>query len=291
MASQVPMSLWRSEEVFQTPVRALSGTLVMHGVLLLLLVSLHFSAALPISPARARAVILVAPSRVAHLPSPAPVPPHPLAPPTAPRISPRAFSGPVQIRPAPQRTLAAPEPLRLETPPLTPELPHPLAAFAPPPLKTDNLSDIRVSAPNSAPRQTVKATGSFDSAGPAAPTASRDTGTIRGGFGDAAVAAVAPQTRATTPTSPLTPVEILSKPRPGYTDEARRLLIQGEVLLQMVFLASGEIRVDRVVRGLGHGLDETAVVAARGIRFRPARRDGMPVDFEATVHIIFELAN
>jgi hypothetical protein len=46
-----------------------------------------------------------------------------------------------------------------------------------------------------------------------------------------------------------------------------------------------------VVRGLGHGLDENAVAAAGGIRFHPARRDGTPVDYQATVHITFELAN
>jgi TonB family protein len=261
----------------------------MHAVLLLLLVSLHFSGAFPVSPTRVRAVILLTPSRDAHVPRPIPVPSHPLAPPATPRIPPRGFSGPVQIRPAPPPILAAPESLHLVTP-LVLELPGSSAVFAPP-LKTDNLSDLHIPAPNSAPRQIVKATGAFDSATPAAPVVSRDTGAKPAGFGDATIAAAASQTRATAPTSPLTPVEILSKPRPAYTDDARRLLIQGEVLLQMVFLASGEIRVDRVVRGLGHGLDETAVAAARGIRFRPARRAGMPVDFEATVHILFELAN
>jgi hypothetical protein len=44
------------------------------------------------------------------------------------------------------------------------------------------------------------------------------------------------------------------------------------------------------VRGLGHGLDETAAAAARNIRFRPARRSGDPVDFTAIVHIVFQLA-
>ncbi len=46
----------------------------------------------------------------------------------------------------------------------------------------------------------------------------------------------------------------------------------------------------RVVRGLGHGLDETAIAAAREIRFRPARQNGAPVDSDAIVHIQFQLA-
>jgi len=48
--------------------------------------------------------------------------------------------------------------------------------------------------------------------------------------------------------------------------------------------------VGRIVRGLGHGLDEAAVRAAQQIRFKPARRDGQPVDFPAVVHIVFQLA-
>jgi TonB family protein len=89
----------------------------------------------------------------------------------------------------------------------------------------------------------------------------------------------------------LTPVEIISKPRPAYTDEARAKRIEGEVLLEMQFSATGEARVLRIVRGLGHGLDETALAAANGIKFRPATRDGAAVDSAAIVHIVFQLAN
>jgi len=48
--------------------------------------------------------------------------------------------------------------------------------------------------------------------------------------------------------------------------------------------------VVRVVKGLGHGLDEAAVRAAQQIRFKPASRGGNAVDFPATVHIVFQLA-
>ena len=58
----------------------------------------------------------------------------------------------------------------------------------------------------------------------------------------------------------------------------------------MIFAATGEARVLGVVRGLGHGLDESAAAAARAIRFRPAERGGEAVDFKAIVHIVFQLA-
>jgi TonB family protein len=86
------------------------------------------------------------------------------------------------------------------------------------------------------------------------------------------------------------PVEILFKPKPEYTDEARAKKIEGEVLLQVIFAASGEVKVERVVQGLGYGLDHSAEAAAREIRFRPAQQEGQPVDANAIVHITFALA-
>ena len=86
------------------------------------------------------------------------------------------------------------------------------------------------------------------------------------------------------------PLEILSKPTPAYTDEARTLKIEGDVVLDVQFAASGELRVLGVVRGLGHGLDESATRAAQGIRFKPAQSGGHPIDFRTTVHIVFRLA-
>jgi TonB family protein len=89
---------------------------------------------------------------------------------------------------------------------------------------------------------------------------------------------------------PTTLVEIISKPNPVYTEEARKLRLEGEVLLEVMFGADGHLRVDRVVRGLGHGLDEAAIAAANKIQFKPALRNGSPVDSSAIVHVTFQLA-
>jgi TonB family protein len=86
------------------------------------------------------------------------------------------------------------------------------------------------------------------------------------------------------------PAEIISKPTPAYTQEARSLRIQGEVLLEVVLEASGSLHVVRVVRGLGHGLDDNAVKAAEQIHFKPAMKDGQPTDSTVVLHIIFQLA-
>jgi TonB family protein len=86
------------------------------------------------------------------------------------------------------------------------------------------------------------------------------------------------------------PVEIVFKPTPEYTDDARSARIEGTVSLELEFTAAGDVRVLRVVRGLGHGLDEAAQRAALRIRFKPAQSDAGPVDSRATVHITFRLS-
>jgi TonB family protein len=86
-------------------------------------------------------------------------------------------------------------------------------------------------------------------------------------------------------------VVILAKPKPVYSQEAIKLNIEGEVLLDVVFLASGtQVHVNRVVKGLGHGLDEAAMRAAEQIKYKPALSNGHPVDFPAVVHIVFQVA-
>jgi TonB family protein len=94
--------------------------------------------------------------------------------------------------------------------------------------------------------------------------------------------------RAEQPTS--TALEVISKPEVRYTAEARQLRVQGDVVLRVTFLASGQVVVQGVVHGLGHGLDEEARRVAEQIRFRPATRNGRPVDLTTNITITFQLA-
>ncbi len=87
-----------------------------------------------------------------------------------------------------------------------------------------------------------------------------------------------------------TNLEVLSKPPVEYTPEARQLKVQGDVVLRVTFLATGQVVVQGVVHGLGHGLDEEARRVAQQIRFRPATKDGRPVDLTTTITITFQLA-
>lgn len=135
--------------------------------------------------------------------------------------------------------------------------------------------------------------GSGVATGNSAGPISGSRGTVRqGAFGDADVVPVsAPKAKSAEPAVKTLPVEITYKPRPVYTEEGRQLKIEGEVLLEVVFSAAGQIRIVKVVHGLGHGLDESAIRAAEKIQFKPAQKDGHPADFDAILHIEFQLAS
>ena len=134
------------------------------------------------------------------------------------------------------------------------------------------------------------ATGGFGSGARAPRRADSESGEVQAaGFDQRASAPAQPSVAAVT--TPIDrPVEIVFKPTPEYTDEARSGRIEGTVSLELEFNAAGDVRVLRVVRGLGHGLDEAAQRAALRIRFKPAQSDGRPVDSRATVHITFRLS-
>jgi TonB family protein len=120
----------------------------------------------------------------------------------------------------------------------------------------------------------------------------RTSGVVQaGGFASAeAPIANTARARSTETAARAVPAEIISKPTPVYTQEAKNLRIEGEVQLEVVLEASGGLRVLRVVRGLGHGLDDNAVKAAEQIRFKPAMRDGQPADSTVVLHIVFQIA-
>lgn len=114
--------------------------------------------------------------------------------------------------------------------------------------------------------------------------------TVQSGGLDQAIVQPEKSTKQAAQAAAVQPIEITEKPRPEYTPEARALKLEGQVVVAVIFKANGEIVVQNVVQGLGHGLDEMAVKAAQRIKYKPAISNGQPVDFPARVRIEFQLA-
>ncbi len=139
-------------------------------------------------------------------------------------------------------------------------------------------------------RGTVASTG-FGNGTANPPAGGGKRGTVQNtGFADQSAVSDAPKKKAASADSGTGTVDILEKPRPEYTAEGRSMKLEGDIVIDVVFLANGSVQVNHVVSGLGHGLDESAIRAAQQIKFKPAKRDGQPVDFPARVRIEFRLA-
>ena len=87
----------------------------------------------------------------------------------------------------------------------------------------------------------------------------------------------------------LTKLQILSKPRPGYTALARENNTEGTVVLRVTFLPSGKIGSIEPVKSLPDGLTEQAIEAARRIRFEAPTVDGQPMTVVKSIEYTFSI--
>lgn len=74
-----------------------------------------------------------------------------------------------------------------------------------------------------------------------------------------------------------------------YPEEARRLGLQGKVVLEVVVDESGRVDRARVLKTLHPLLDEAALRAAKGLRFRPGQVDGKPTKVKIPYTYVFVL--
>ncbi|HXG65393.1 MAG TPA: TonB family protein [Blastocatellia bacterium] len=82
---------------------------------------------------------------------------------------------------------------------------------------------------------------------------------------------------------------LLNRPRPNYTEEARKNKIQGTVRVRVLVGPDGGVKRVSVVSGLPDGLNEEAIRAAYQLRFKPAMKNGQPVAYTLAVDIEFNL--
>jgi TonB family protein len=85
------------------------------------------------------------------------------------------------------------------------------------------------------------------------------------------------------------PLRILSKLAPQYTDTARKSAVEGTVRLRVTFLASGEIGSVTPISFLAEGLTERAIEAAQKIKFEPAKKNGVAISVTKIIEYSFTI--
>ncbi len=86
-----------------------------------------------------------------------------------------------------------------------------------------------------------------------------------------------------------TPLNILFKAKPMYTDAARQANEEGEIDMAVLFGSDGKIKYTLVLKGLGYGLNEQAVKAARSMKFEPQTENGKPISVVKRVIYKFDI--
>jgi protein TonB len=88
---------------------------------------------------------------------------------------------------------------------------------------------------------------------------------------------------------PPTKPKVVSISQPAYTEDARAASIAGKVRVELTVDTTGHVSSARVLEGLGHGLDEAALAAARAATFEPGTRCGKPAPATFVIAMRFAL--
>jgi TonB family protein len=80
------------------------------------------------------------------------------------------------------------------------------------------------------------------------------------------------------------------EPKPAYPREAREKLVRGGVILEILVHVDGSTEVLRVLKSLPYGCVDAAIEAAERWRFKPALKEGQPVDAKGIITVEFELS-
>jgi protein TonB len=224
------------------------GSLVFHAGLALVTIAMPKP-----TTSQATAITLIQEKKKVEPPKPAPTPPPPKH-----EDKPKPKPHPT---PQPQQQQAKVEEVKPE---------------APPPLPVDNagFADLGV------------ALGNSDGPGLAVPGPIANAGAATtkgpGAAGPTATAHKVQQLDAPTQGSAACSDPVVKPKRkvpvaPKYTMQARQAEIEGVVRVQVTVDESGHVIAARVISGLGYGLDESALAAARATTFDPATQCGKPV--------------
>ncbi|HKC89099.1 MAG TPA: M56 family metallopeptidase [Blastocatellia bacterium] len=82
---------------------------------------------------------------------------------------------------------------------------------------------------------------------------------------------------------------VLYREKAQYTQEAKDNKVEGTVILSAVFGVDGRIGEIGVIQGLPNGLTQSAIEAAKKMRFEPAMKDGRPVSVRGNLEFSFNL--
>lgn len=74
-----------------------------------------------------------------------------------------------------------------------------------------------------------------------------------------------------------------------YPEEAKQNNISGKVFVQATVDETGTVVNAKILKGIGHGCDESALNAVKQTKFTPGELKGSKVKTEVTIPVVFKL--
>jgi TonB family protein len=89
----------------------------------------------------------------------------------------------------------------------------------------------------------------------------------------------------------VSPPELVSAPKPEYPPQARRLQVQGVVVVSVLVDETGHVQDARLIEPIAQkvGINEAALRVAKNAQYRPAMKDGVRVKMWTRMRIPFKL--
>ena len=85
------------------------------------------------------------------------------------------------------------------------------------------------------------------------------------------------------------PPQPISQPPPAYPEMARKAGVEGMVILHVLIDKEGNVRDVRLIKGIGAGLDESAIESVRQSKWTPAIQNHKPVAVWVSYPVRFKL--
>jgi TonB family protein len=82
---------------------------------------------------------------------------------------------------------------------------------------------------------------------------------------------------------------VVSRVEPAYSEEARKARVSGIVIVEAMIDKEGNVTDVNVLKPLPFGLDQAAIDAVKQWKFKPAMKDGQPVDVAFNLTVNFKL--
>lgn len=75
-----------------------------------------------------------------------------------------------------------------------------------------------------------------------------------------------------------------------YPESAKQAKVEGKVYVKLFIDEKGNVAEAKIAKGVSADLNDAAIKAVKGVKFKPAKKNGQPVKVKVVLPIVFKLS-